>query len=150
MDDKNKYLPGLFDQHFHEMVKAVDSFFGDSLKHVSQFFEQSIIPIEVFETAVDFKIEAYLPHVEREQIRIDRAGSRLRILVEEQMIREVNDEKKAYYNQSQSFSKRERIIPLPFDVADTSSSASFKNGVLTIVFPKKSSTIDLIDVEDVD
>lgn len=148
MDDKHKQLPDLFDQRFRDIVKAFDSFFDESIKHVHEFFQQTTIPVEVFETDRDVTVEAFLPNVNREQIRIDRSGNQLRIRVDERHIREVKDEDAHYYNRSQSLSQRERMVTLPFAVADTASSASFKGGVLTIVFPKHNSTINVIEVDD--
>ncbi|WP_160913128.1 Hsp20/alpha crystallin family protein [Halobacillus litoralis] len=148
MDDKHKQLPDLFDQSFRDIVKAFDSFFDESIKHVHDFFQQTTIPVEVFETDRDVTVEAYLPNVTREQIRIDRSGNQLRIRVDERQIREVKDEDAQYYNRSHAISQKERVVTLPFAVADTASSASFKGGVLTIVFPKHHSTINVIDVDD--
>ncbi|MBN9652805.1 Hsp20/alpha crystallin family protein [Halobacillus sp. GSS1] len=148
MDDKNKQLPDLFDQSFRDIIKAFDSFFDDSIKHVHDFFQQHTIPVEVFETNRDVTVEAYLPNVTREQIRIDRSGNQLRIRVDERQLREVKDEETHYYNRSHSLSQKERVVTLPFAVADAASSASFKGGVLTIVFPKHHSNIKVIDVDD--
>lgn len=148
MDDKHKQLPDLFDQSFRDIVKAFDSFFDESIKHVHDFFQQTTIPVEVFETDRDVTVEAYLPNVTREQIRIDRSGNQLRIRVDERQIREVKDEDAQYYNRSHAISQKERVVTLPFAVADTASSASFKGGVLTIVFPKHHSTINVINVDD--
>ncbi|GEN54187.1 Hsp20/alpha crystallin family protein [Halobacillus faecis] len=148
MDDKHKQLPDLFDKSFRDIVKAFDSFFDESIKHVHDFFQQTTIPVEVFETDRDVTVEAYLPNVSREQIRIDRSGNQLRIRVDERQLREVKNEEAHYYHRSHSLSQRERVVTLPFAVAETASSASFKGGVLTIVFPKHNSTIKVIDVDD--
>ncbi|SFJ94705.1 Molecular chaperone IbpA, HSP20 family [Halobacillus dabanensis] len=147
MNEKHDQLPDLFDQRFKDMVRAVDSFFDESIKHVSQFFQQATIPVEVFETDQDVTVEAYLPNIRKDQIRIDRAGNQLRIRVEDSYMKEVKDEDVSYYNRSESFSQRERIISIPFGVADTASSASFKGDILRIVFPKSDSTIKVIDVD---
>ncbi|SEH72262.1 Molecular chaperone IbpA, HSP20 family [Halobacillus karajensis] len=148
MDDKHKHLPDLFDQRFREMVKAVDSFFDESIKQVNHFFQQSTIPVEVFESDKEVTIESYLPNVKREQIRIDRSGNQLRIRVEDRYLHEVKDDEAHYYNRSHSISQKERVLTLPFAVADTASSASLNDDVLTIVFPKRQSSIDVIDVDD--
>ena len=147
MDEKHNQLPDLFDQRFKDMVKAVDSFFDESIKHVSHFFQQVTIPVEVFETNHDVTVEAYLPNTSKDQIRIDRSGNQLRIRVENRYMKEVNDRDASYYNRSQSFSQKERIVTLPFAVADTASSASFEGDVLKIVFAKSPSTIKFIDVD---
>lgn len=148
MDDKHKQLPDLFDQHLQDMVKAVDSFFGESIKHVNHFFQQSTIPVEVFESNTDVTIEAYLPGVKKDQIRIDRFGNQVRIRVEERFVKEVNSEDLSYYNKQQATRQKERVVTLPFASAENSSSASFKNEVLTVVFPKQNSSIKVIDVDE--
>ncbi|WP_281975581.1 Hsp20/alpha crystallin family protein [Halobacillus litoralis] len=148
MDDKRKQLPDLFDQRLNEMVKAVDSFFDESIKQVNQFFQQSSIPVEVIETGTDVTIEAYLPGVQKEQIRIDRFGNQVRIRVENHASKEVTSEDSSFYNKKQAWSQKERIITLPFAVSETSSSASFKNDVLKVMFAKNNSSIKVIDVDN--
>ncbi|MGV2620012.1 UNVERIFIED_CONTAM: Hsp20/alpha crystallin family protein [Halobacillus marinus] len=146
MKNKNDHLPDLFQQDLEDVMKVVDSFFGDAFKKLDHYIQTTTIPIEVVETDKEYTIEAYLPGVKREQIHLEHVGSQVRIRVEGSEDRYVHDHSMNYFNQSRSFTRKERIIPLPFTVSDTVFRASFQDGLLTILFKKQGSSI--IPIED--
>lgn len=137
MDDKKSQLPGFFEHTFMDLVRAVDSFFDQSLHAAESFSQKNAIPIDVYESNGEIVVEAVLPDVDENQIRIDRSGRQLRILIEQQQLREVNDEGRDYYSRTHFRKTREQMIELPFEADVTSSRASFHNGVLKVVFQKR-------------
>ncbi|MYL28298.1 Hsp20 family protein [Halobacillus halophilus] len=147
MDDKKSQLPDFFEHTFMDLIRAVDSFFDHSLQGVEPLFQGGSFPVDIYETNGEIVVEAVLTDVQENQIRIDRSGRQLRILIEQQQMREVNDEVRDYYRRTHFLKSREQTVELPFEADPNSSRASFQNGVLKVVFHKRG-PLESIPIEE--
>lgn len=122
--------------------RAKDIFDIDSL--FDEFFNDSLIPawfigdnrmrVDVRENEKEYIIEADLPGVDKENINIEFDNDRLTISVERN--EELNVEKENYIRRERRSGSFSRSFYVE-NVIEDQISAEFKNGVLTIILPKK-------------
>ena len=130
-------------RELEDMRRDLDKLFGD-------FFEPAarrrfgikphepgvVVPsVDVFERQGEIVVKADIPGVEKENIDITISKEHLTIKGEVKKEEEVRQED--YYSLERSFGSFSRAIPLPADADGSKAKASFKNGVLEVVFPKK-------------
>lgn len=90
---------------------------------------------DILETADTFKVLSDLPGYAKDNINVDIRGKQLTITALRQS--EVKQDTDMYHRIGRSFGKVTKIINLPDNVDEEHTSADFKNGVLTLTFPKK-------------
>jgi HSP20 family protein len=129
-------------RELEEMRRNLDKLFGEygepvSRQHlISKGAPASLVPsIDIFERKGEIVIKADLPGIEKDQIDLSITKDTLTVKAEAQKEEEIA--KEDYYVQERSFGTYIRTIQLPQDVDPAKAKASFKNGVLEIVFPKK-------------
>lgn len=122
-----------------DFLRSMDRFFAEAFQN---FFAPSI-PLEMYEIDDEYIIEAKLPGVSKEQIRIDVFDSYLRLRVKHEEFLESKDEKNAIKEQKATYSSRERIIPLPSYTLAKNVKATFQNGLLRIRIPLRSKPIEI-------
>ncbi|OEH92727.1 Hsp20/alpha crystallin family protein [Bacillus solimangrovi] len=139
----------------HPIMRQIDDFFHQGpvrsmIDSIDSFFYQAAftpsIPVDLYETDTHIVIKANLPGINREQITIDPLYDAIKISVLNDDLLEEEDETKNYYRKERRVQRMERVVPLPFTVEGDKTTASYKNGILTIKTPKqkyKKSTIQI-------
>lgn len=129
-----------------EFMWEMDRFFHDSFKQMHTNFQLRPFWVDVRETGDDFIIEAELPGYSREQIEIEIFGNQLHIRAEDKQFLEGKDENHGVYSKEQSYRRKERTISLPIEIPEKETTASMKNGILTITVPKNNSKRKFLDI----
>jgi HSP20 family protein len=133
-----------FDASFERLLGSVlDDFFSpvsrttQTAATTSAATTQSLSPrVNVVETDKAFELQAELPGVKKEDVKISVENRRLTIEAEVKR----NEEKKEGENlvyAERSVSKFSRSFALPKEVDDTAAQAKLEDGVLTLTLPKK-------------
>ena len=107
------------------------------LKELAEDTEISYCPkTDIFETKDEFVLKLELPGVKKGDVKITFENNTLTIAGEKK--KESNGERLKY--QETCFGKFERIFTFPVEVDANKGKADFKDGILTIVLPKKELT----------
>lgn len=120
---------------FSELVERFfsdDFFSGNLLK--SDWNAQSL-KVDIFEKGNDVVVQADIPGVQEKDISVEIEGRVLTIQGKREEKRETSD--RNYHRYERSFGSFSRSIELPEAVKMDKSNAVYKNGVLTITFPKE-------------
>ena len=126
----------------HEFAKTINSF--NKLLQApdlsSHGFENLMInpSIDVVEDNTTFKVEVEMPGVGEENIHVFLDEGMLVIKGEKSVSRKDQDKSKNYIAREIGYGSYMRSIALPEYVDTAKASASFKKGMLWVVFPKKS------------
>lgn len=120
--------------------KKIGHGYRDLLKSIDHFFHQTSsfvhpIPIRISEEKDVWVIEAELPGIEKEQLRLDIYQQAIRIQVNQSEQLEYKDDKEGLIEQQKQSYTRQRIVPLPFLVNEKHVRATYKNGLLQIIIP---------------
>jgi len=117
-----------------------DDFWSDmlvpfTLKNESSGFKTSShMKVDIFEKDDAVFIEAELPGVSKEDIKIDVKGKLISLGAERKSARE-NDGSSSY-RRERVYGKFERTFSLPFDIDSAEVKAVYKDGILELVIPK--------------
>ncbi|QDA60201.1 Hsp20/alpha crystallin family protein [Hymenobacter jejuensis] len=128
-----KYQDSFSDMMPTNFSSMLDRFFNDSMAsrgRVSNFSPQ----VDAFETEKGYEIEASLPGLKREDIKVDFHQGRLTISGERQFKNEQNDRR--YHIVESSYGSFQRSFQLPDTVNPGQIEASFEDGVLRVHVPK--------------
>jgi HSP20 family protein len=147
MDSDKNNLPKLFDNSFYDFMKSVDSFFDESFRRLNTFINRNTFLVDLYETKSDVVIEAELPGYKRDQIQVEILGNQLRIAVENSEITEEKNDENIYYLKKRPLQKVERFISLPFSISEKDTRATYQDGILRIVTPKRNISRRFIDIE---
>lgn len=91
--------------------------------------------VDVQESDKDVIVTAELPGMEREDIELNVTAERIEIKAEKK--EERTEEKEGYKAYGRKYAGFYRSVPLPVDVRPDDAKATYKNGVLEVVLPKK-------------
>ena len=94
-----------------------------------------LMALDLIETEKEFQVHCDLPGVEKENLDINVTDGFLVLKAERKSIHE--DNKHTVHSLERPFGKVQRKLALPPTVDADKVNASFKNGVLTVSFPKK-------------
>ncbi len=97
-------------------------------------WQAGAISVDVADHDDEFVVTADLPGFEKDDIDVTLRDNRLRISAEQESEIEEGDEE--YIRQERSQRSMSRTITLPDPVDESSVSAEYRNGVLTITLPK--------------
>lgn len=115
----------------------VDEFFGKDF--LSNFFDTqtgiSMPSVNIVEGKDDFRIEVAAPGLEKKDFKINLENNVLTISSEKEVKNEQTDDK--YMRREFSYSSFQRSFALPNTVDAEKINASYKDGVLNLVIPKK-------------
>lgn len=92
--------------------------------------------IDVFADDKRFLVEAELPGIKKDEIKISLQDSILTISGEKKKAGDIND-KKEYFRNERIYGNFSRSFTLPDDINPDSTEASFEDGVLKISISKK-------------
>ena len=111
-----------------------------SVSDVEQFWRRQVsrgfVPaVDIVELDAAYEVAVELPGMDGKNIEVKLANGALTIRGEKQQ--ETEEKKEGYYLRERHFGAFERSIPLPEGVDTGKIEASFKNGVLTVMLPKK-------------
>jgi HSP20 family protein len=141
----SNYRPPSIDEQFGRLVENMfDDFFTPfaPLSNWSRMNSEGVHSprINVVETDKSFEIEAELPGVKKEDIKVSVDNQRVTIEAEtRQETQQPGDGENVVYAE-RSARKYLRSFVLPTDVDDDKSQARLENGVLTMSLPKKQDT----------
>jgi len=91
--------------------------------------------IDVSEDDETLKIRAELPGLDRDDIELEADDNGVTIKGEKSV--ESEDEQEGYYRRERSYGYFRRTIPFPVDVDIADATATFRDGLLDVRFPKK-------------
>ncbi len=136
------YRPASVDDQFGRMVENMfEDFFAPFTPYsslLSRRDESSVVSprLNVLETEKTFEVEAELPGVAKEDIKV--AIDSRRISIEGEAKREsAEKEGENIVYAERSIRKFARSFTLPADVDDTGAQAKLENGILMLTLPKK-------------
>lgn len=90
--------------------------------------------VDISEEPEQWKVEADLPGVDKENISVDVRENQL--IIKAEMKQEHTDEKPQYYRRERRYGSFERRLALPGGIKEEAIASSFKDGVLTVSIPK--------------
>jgi HSP20 family protein len=119
----------------NEMDRLWDDYFGSGRRALRPMEEDWLPAVDVSETGDKITIKAEVPGMEAKDIEIAMVGDTLTIKGEKKLEREEKEEN--YHTVERSYGSFTRAMKLPATVDADKVEASYKNGVLTVVLPKK-------------
>jgi len=127
--------------HFDDWMKSMNGLFHERpmknfLQYIDDFFSGSF-PVELREKEKEYWILAKLPGVTKEQIGIEIHPQYVNITVSEHEYVHEENAKQQTVKQQSSFKRQVRTIPLPTLVNEKLAKAKYKDGLLTLILPKK-------------
>lgn len=138
------YRPRSLDDQFGRLV---ENMFEDMLapltrgSAMSPWTAEGVVSprLNVSETEKDFQVQAELPGVNKEDVKVSVENQRVTIEGEARRESEQRDGENVLYSE-RSASKFMRSFVLPAEVDEANAQARMDNGVLTLTLPKKQST----------
>ena len=121
-----------------DLQKEINRLFETSFSRLPQRFisEESFAPaIDLYEDENEYVVEAELPGLKQDEIKVSVEDDILTISGEKKREKEVKEEN--LYRSERFYGKFERQIVLPQNAEKDNIKASYKNGVLKVVIPKK-------------
>ncbi|MSP52507.1 MAG: Hsp20/alpha crystallin family protein [Alphaproteobacteria bacterium] len=121
----------------HEMDRLFEDFFGQA-PWAPRAWDRGCSPtVEVSETDKQIEIMAEVPGVDEKDVDVSLSEGALTIKGEKKSEKEEKDEKKNYYRLERRYGAFQRSFQMPGDIDDAKVEATFNNGVLKVVVPKK-------------
>lgn len=128
-----KYQDSFSDLASSSFSTMLDRFFNDSL--ASRGRVNSFSPhVDAYETEKSYEIEAALPGLKREDIKVDFHQGRLTISGERHFRQEQNERR--YHMVESSYGSFHRAFQLPDTVEASGIAARFEDGILHVSVPK--------------
>ncbi|WP_377889074.1 Hsp20/alpha crystallin family protein [Alkalihalobacillus sp. R86527] len=144
---KGDKLPKILqDPNLQNWLNTFDDFFKDPF---SNLLPQQAFRVDLYETNTAFIVEAELPGISKDQIKVEPLGDGLRISIESDRFQEERNDKQKYYKQERAYSSTSRIIKLPYTFSMENMKGKYKNGILEIKIPKKDRIKDTINYLDI-
>jgi len=147
-------------QMMRRMQEDMDRVFGQFLSGQSGQGEagsrSSWAPsVDVSETDREWRIEAELPGVNKDQIEVHVQNHQLVVRAEmrDQQEQQPEGEQRRYHYRERRYGYFQRMFPLPENMTENDISCEFRNGVLTVHVPKRERTQPQgrrVPIQDVD
>ncbi|MCO7125530.1 Hsp20/alpha crystallin family protein [Sporolactobacillus shoreicorticis] len=130
------------------LMNDLDAFFqsnpfGDVLKSIDDFFSNHSFtgfPVRLYDTNDEWVVEAELPGADRDSIRIELLGDKVKIAVDNDVEMESQHQETGVYSHERRFDHAERVVTLPYSINRARTQASYTNGILKIHGPKSPKT----------
>lgn len=131
-------------------MKELESMRRDIERLFEEFFEPAprrrrlwsrlepgvVVPnVDMYDRKNEIVVKAELPGIEKENIDLKITENNLTIKGELKKEEEVKEED--YYSRERTYGSFTRTIALPTEVDSSKAKATFKNGILEIILPKK-------------
>lgn len=116
-----------------EMDRLFDSFFGRARTEIAETGWSPLV--DLYETKDNLVVKAELPGVKPEEVEVSIVGDTLTLKGERKEEKEAREE--GYYHRELTYGAFHRSLTLPQTVDPGKVKATFKNGILEIVLPKK-------------
>ncbi|SDK22682.1 Hsp20/alpha crystallin family protein [Sediminibacillus albus] len=126
---------------YNGLLSSIDTLFQQPL------FHKTHIAVDLYETATEWVIEADIPGVRKENIRIEPMGDKIKIAVIDDQQTEESNEVNNYYRRERRIQGVERIVQLPYNVRKQKTKAKYNNGILEIRGPKDVKSSNNIDID---
>ena len=94
------------------------------------------VSVDVSETDAEVVVTADLPGYEKEDIEVGVKDRRLTVEAERSHESEDRDKDERFLRQERTHRRISRSVSLPADVDEDATSATYRNGVLTVTLPK--------------
>jgi HSP20 family protein len=132
------YRPGSVEDQFGRMVENMfQDFFSPMAQGSGRRDDGLGMPrLDVLETEKTFEVQADLPGVRKEDIKVSIDGPRVTIEGECQGANEQREGEQVVYSE-RSTRRYQRSFSLPSEVDDASAEARLEDGVLKLTLPKK-------------
>ncbi len=118
-----------------EMDRLWDEYFGSGRRALQPLEEAWMPAVDISETSDKITVKAEIPGMEAKDIDISMVGDTLTIKGEKKAEREEKDEN--FHLVERTYGSFSRSMKLPAAVDADKVEATYKNGVLTVVLPKK-------------
>ena len=130
MSNLTRYNP--FDDLFNELSR------GFWVKPVGIPAETELkMKLDVKEDEKSYTVQAEVPGVKKEDIQVDIDGNQISVRAEVRKEKEEKKGEKTVYSE-RSYGMVSRSFTLPAEVDEKAAKAEYKDGVLSLVLPKKS------------
>jgi HSP20 family protein len=135
------YRPGSIEDGFGRMVESMfEDFFAPLAQGQGWAGEGAMAPrLDVTETEKSYEIQAELPGVEKDDIKVSVDGQRITIEAECRKANERREGETVVYAE-RTARRFMRSFALPTEVDDGAAQARLENGVLQLSLPKKQGT----------
>ncbi len=90
--------------------------------------------LDIEESTDNIKIVAELPGMKKEEIKLTITEGKLQVMGERKFEKEEKD--KTYHRIERSYGKFKRVISLPKEVEIAKVTATYEQGILTVILPK--------------
>ena len=122
---------------FNDMFRdAMEDFFGVA-PGLAPWLRKGIglgPAVDISETDTEYRVEAELPGLKKDNLDVSIDNGRLYIRGERQ--EENKDERENYVRVERSYGSFSRTLPLPPTVKEDEAEAEYKDGILTVRLPK--------------
>ena len=123
-----------------ELADLFDDLFGNQKKEKMERRQYDCSPAtNILETNEDFKLQVAIPGVKKEDVKIDLEKNILNISSEKKA-EETTNENEKYTRQEFAYGTFCRSFTLPETIDIDKIKAEVKDGILTVVLPKKEET----------
>ena len=132
---------GPIDDQFGQLVESMFQDFLAPLVQGGRRLDDGLaMPrLDVSETEKTFEVQAELPGVKKEDIKVSIDGQRVTIEGECQQANEQRQGEQVVYSE-RSTRRYQRSFTLPSEVDDASAQARLENGILMLTLPKRQGT----------
>ena len=121
---------------FAALSREVDRFVNEAVSPPAAWSGYGLVPAaDVFETEAAFKVVLDLPGQDPKAIQIRVEGDVLTVQAERKLVEPAKDE--TVHRSERAAGVSFRSFTLPASVEATKVAASYENGVLTVVLPKR-------------
>ena len=102
-------------------------------------FEGKTPRVDILERETEVVVRAELPGVEKDDLDVRVTGHSVTIRAHTKHEEEKKEER--YYRREMRYGEYQRTLELPESVDETKAKATFKNGILELVFPRMEKTL---------
>lgn len=129
------------EQNFNRMVESMFQDFLAPLAQAGRWGDDGLaMPrLDVSETEKTFEVQAELPGVKKEDVKVAIDGQRITIEGECQQANEQRQGEQVVYSE-RSTRRYQRSFTLPSEVDDAAAQARLENGILMLTLPKRQGT----------
>jgi len=115
------------------------NFLGSNIFDMTNFTSPgSTLPaVNIKERKDDFCVQLAAPGMKKEDFKIELENNILSISSEKKMSKEEKDEDRDFTRKEFSYSSFQRSFTLPTSAQEENISASYKDGILQVIIPKK-------------